>query len=326
MGELSRRRQLLFWAITLSLPVLCAVGAWLFWRSRRLDLPSGKKLNRAAWEASFGERGLPVPPGGPRDGYWGSRMPDWVRDPDVGWHEAEVHRPGLVDQDAGGVQRYASPGARAHVLIVGASVAWGAYASSVEETYFAHAAKRLAALGSPIRISVLAAGAWTSEKELKALRRYGLALQPDVVVFLDGLNDLTQGKNLTEDARVRGYLDHLHEARDLAETKGARVVISLQPTLTGKRRRTPLEERVLDLMADKAAMVPTAYARMRVELRGLEDESGTRFVDCSDALNGETPTTFTDIWHFADPGHRLLGLCLAEGLAPVVAQIGRGPS
>lgn len=321
VGELSPRKRLLFWAITLSLPALAAVGAWLFWRGKRLDLPSGKKLNRAAWEASFSERGLAVPQGGPRDGYWGSRMPAWVKDPDTGWHEAEVHRPGFVDQDAAGVQRYESPGARAHVLIIGGSVAWGAYASSLEETYFAHAAKRLAALGAPVRISVLAAGAWTSEKELRAFRRDGLALDPDVVVFLDGLNDLTQGKGLTEDNRVGSYLDHLHEARDLAETKGVRVVISLQPTLTGKRRKSPLEERVLDLMADKAAIVPTAYARMRVELRGLEDESGTRFVDCSDALAGEKATTFTDIWHFADPGHRLLGRCLADGLAPVVGAV-----
>jgi lysophospholipase L1-like esterase len=250
-------------------------------------------------------------------------MPGWVKDPDTGWHEAEMHRPGYVDQDAAGVQRYDSPEARAHVLVIGGSVAWGAYASRLDETYFAHAAQRLAALGSPVRISVLAAGAWTSEKELQAFRRDGPRLHPDVVVFLDGLNDLTQGKGLSEDARVRGYLDHLHEARDFAETKGIRVVLSLQPTLTGKRRKSAMEERVLDLMADKAAIVPTAYARMRVELRGLEDESGTRFVDCSDALAGETPTTFTDIWHFADPGHRLLGRCLADGLAPVVARLGR---
>jgi lysophospholipase L1-like esterase len=248
-------------------------------------------------------------------------MPPWVKDPDTGWREAEVHRPGFVDQDAAGVQRYESPGARVRILVVGGSVAWGAYASSLDETYFAHTARRLAALGSPVRISVLAAGAWTSDKELEAFRREGPALDPDVVVFLDGLNDLTQGKGLTEDARVRGYLDHLHEARDLAETRGVRVVISLQPTLTGKRRMSALEERVLDLMADKAAIVPTAYARMRVGLRGLEDESGTRLVDCSDALSGEAPTTFTDIWHFADPGHRLLGRCLADGLAPIVAAI-----
>jgi GDSL-like Lipase/Acylhydrolase family len=317
---LPTRRKLLFWGITLSLPALCAVGLWTFWRTRHLDLPSGKKLNRAAWEASFAERGLAVPAGGPRDGYWGSRMPAWVKDPDAGWHEAEVHLPGLVEIDADGAQRLRSDGSP-RVLILGGSVAWGAYASRLDETYFAHAAKRLAAAGVPADVTVLAAGAWTSENELNALRRRVLT-RPDVVVFLDGLNDLTQGKGLSEDTRVRNYLDHLHEARDLAETKGARVLISLQPTLTGKRRRSALEQRILDIMADKAAIVPSAYARMRVELRGLEDDAGTRFVDCSDAFSGEAPTTFTDIWHFADPGHRLLGDCLVQGLIPMLREVG----
>ena len=104
---LPARKQLLFWGVTLSLPALCAVGIWGFWRSRRLDLPSGKKLNRAAWEASFTERGLPLP-AGPRDGYWGSRMPAWVKDEDVGWREAEVHLPRLVEEDAQGMQRVPS--------------------------------------------------------------------------------------------------------------------------------------------------------------------------------------------------------------------------
>ena len=35
------------------------------------------------------------------------------------------------------------------------------------------------------------------------------------------------------------------------------------------------------------AFVPTAFPRMRVGLRGLEDAQGTRFVDCSDAFSGE---------------------------------------
>ncbi len=310
------RKQLLFWGVTLALPVLCAAGLWTFWRSRRLDLPSGKKLNRTAWEASFADRGLPVP-AGPRDGYWGSRMPAWVKDEGVGWHEAEVHLPGLVDVDARGMQHVGS-GKGARVLILGGSVAWGAYASSIGETYFAHAARLLDEAGVPVDVTVLAAGAWTSENELEALRRYGLALKPDVVVFLDGLNDLTQGKGSSEDQRVRRYLDHVHEGRDLAETRGARVVIVLQPALTAKRRRSALEERILDIMADKAAIVPTAYARMRVGLAGLEDEEGTRFVDCSESFSTEAATTFTDIWHFADPGHRLLGRCLAEGLVPVL--------
>ena len=313
-------RRLVFWCITAALPLLCAAGSWRFWSTRQPTLTGGKKLNRAAWEASFEERRLPVP-SGPRDGFWGGRMPPWVRHPEIGWHEAEAHLPGLVEEDANGMQRLRVEGAEAHVLLLGGSVAWGAYASRIEETYFAHLARRLAEAGVPADLTVLAAGAWTSENELKALRCHGPSLRADVVVFLDGLNDLTQGAELPEQARVRRYLDHLHEARDVAQTLGASVLISLQPTLTAKRRKTPFEQRILELMADKVEMVPTAYAWMRVGLRGLEDDRGTRFVDCSDAFSRERATTFTDIWHFGDPGHRLLGRCLADGLVPMLLEL-----
>ena len=321
MESLSPGKRLLFWSVTLLLPVLCAAGAWSYWQSRRLNLMGGKELNRVAWEASFTERGLPVPPGGPRDGLWGSRIPRWVRHPEIGWHEPEVHLPGLVEEDALGLQHVRAEGAAASVMILGGSVAWGAYASTLAETYFAQLAAVLRAAGFPVDVTVMAAGAWTSENELKALRLHGPRLRPDVVVFLDGLNDLTEGPEASENTRVLRYLAHLHEARDVAQTLGARVLVSLQPTLTGKRHKTRIERRILELMAHEVAFVPTAFPRMRAELRGLEDDRGTRFVDCSDAFSGETPTTFTDIWHFADPGHRLLSRCLAEGLVPMVREV-----
>jgi lysophospholipase L1-like esterase len=317
---LSPRKQVLFWAVTLLLPVLCGAAAWSFWQWRRVGLMAGKELNKFAWDASFRERGLPVPPGGPRDGLWGHGIPRQVQDPVLGWHEAEVHRPGLVDEDAQGVQRLPTDGARASILVLGASVAWGAYASSLAETYFAQLAEELRRAGTPVDVTVVAAGAWTSDNELKALRLHAPGLRPDVVLFLDGLNDLTEGPETSENARVLRYLDHLHEGRDVAETLGARVLLALQPTLTGKRHKTRIERRILELMAKHVASVPTAFPRMRAGLRGLEDARGTRFVDCSDAFSGESATTFTDIWHFADPGHRLLSRCIGETLVPMVRE------
>jgi len=314
----------LFWGVTAALPLLCAAGSWHYWGASQPLLKGGKKLNRAAWEASFEERRLPVP-SGPRDGFWGGKMPAWVQHPELGWHEAEAHMPGLVEEDASGMQRVRVEGAGAHVLILGGSVAWGAYASRIDETYFAHVARTLREASVPADVTVLAAGAWTSENELKALRHHGPELRADVVVFLDGLNDLTQGPERGEHERVRRYLAHLHEARDVAQTQGASVLIALQPTLTSKRRKTAYEQRILELMGDKVEMVPTAYEHMRVGLRGLEDDRGTRFVDCSDAFSRERATTFTDIWHFADPGHRLLGACLADGLVPMLRARTRQP-
>lgn len=312
LEPLSRAKRIAFTAVMISVTAAVAAGLWM--AKRKLVKPSGEALNRMAWEANFTERGLPVPPGGPRDGYWGARMPGQVKDPDLGWHEAEVHIPGVVEEDASGLQRLETPGAQAHLLIIGASVAWGAYASSIETTYFARLAHALSAAGHPTNVTVLAAGAWTSEHELKALRLRGLALSPDIVMIFDGLNDLTLG-NASEDERVTAYLSRMREARDLARAAGARAVFALQPMLLNKRR-SAIEERVLELSLDSAgqARVKNGYQRMRAGLRELANEDGVSFVDCSGAFDDEPATTFTDLWHFPDPGHAILAGCLAPAL------------
>jgi lysophospholipase L1-like esterase len=313
-------KRVVFTGAMLAIPLAGAVALAWYAHIRFARLPSGEALNRMAWEANFTERGLPVPPGGPRDGYWGARMPGQVKDPEMGWHEAEAHMPGLVEEDANGLQRLETPGAQAHLLIIGGSVAWGAYASSIETTYIAKLARTLAAHGYPVNVTVLAAGAWTSEHELKALRLRGLALAPDVVMIFDGLNDLTLG-NASEDERVTAYLDRMREARDLARAQGASIVFALQPMLLDKRR-TAIEERVLGLSLDTAgqARVTSGYERMRAGLRELAKADVVSFVDCSGAFDAERATTFTDLWHFPDPGHALL----ADRLAPAVLDVLRG--
>jgi lysophospholipase L1-like esterase len=316
-APLSRGKRIAFAAVMMSIPAAGLAGLWL--AKGRLLKPSGEALNRMAWEANFSERGLPVPPGGPRDGYWGARMPPQTKDPDLGWREAEAHIPGVVEEDAAGLQRLDSPGARAHLLVIGGSVAWGAYASSIETTYFARLARALAARGHPVNITVLAAGAWTSEHELKALRSRGLALSPDVVMFFDGLNDSTLG-NASGNERVTAYLSRMREARDLARARGAHVVFVLQPMLLNKSR-TAIEERILALSLDAAgqARVRNGYARIRSGLQELAQDAGTSFVDCSGVFDGERATTFTDLWHFPDPGHALL----ADRLAPALLAVRR---
>jgi lysophospholipase L1-like esterase len=300
---------------------ISALGVAGLWLGRRLlFLPSGEALNRMAWEANFRERGLAVPPRGPRDGYWGARMPPQKKVAGIGWLEAEAHLPGLVEEDAAGLQRWGPADAPRHVLILGGSVAWGAYASSEEATWFARMGRWLAARGVPVRVTVLAAGAWTSAHELEALRLRGLSLDPDVVLILDGLNDLTLG-TAEEDERVAGYLGRMREARDLARARGIGVVYALQPWLLDKRR-TRIEDRILKLSLDAPAQadVRNGYARFRAGLRELARGEGTAFVDASDTFAAERATTFTDLWHFADPGHALLaerlGPALLEALGP----------
>jgi lysophospholipase L1-like esterase len=250
-------------------------------------------------------------------------MPPQRKDPGIGWYEAEAHIPGLVEEDAAGLQRFGPPDAPRHLLIIGGSVAWGAYASSAEATYFAIVGRWLAAHGSPVRITVLAAGAWTSDHELKALRLRGLALQPDVVMILDGLNDFTLG-NASEDERVAAYLDHMHEARDLAHARGVAVIFVLQPTLLQKSR-SRIENRILELSLDAAAeaRVRNGYERIRTGLRELTRGEATTFIDCSNVFATERATTFTDLWHFADPGHALLAQRIAPALLGVLGR--RGP-
>jgi len=324
VAAIPRGKRIVFTAVMMSIPAAGVMSLWL--AHRRLVKPSGEKLNRMAWEATFRERGLPVPPGGPRDGYWGARMPAQTRDAELGWREAEAHLPGLVEEDAAGMQRMDRPDARRHLLILGGSVAWGAYASSIETTYFARLARGLAERGWPVRITVLAAGAWTSEHELKALRLRGLALAPDAVLILDGLNDFTQGTG-TEDERVEGYLTRMREARDLARAQGIGVVFALQPMLLHKTH-SALEERILELSLDATAeaRLRRGYARIGAGLRELAQQEGTAFIDCSGVFDAERATTFTDLWHFPDPGHALLADRLAPALLPMLASRPAPPS
>jgi len=315
-STLPRGKRIAFTALMM---LISAAGVWGLWLAkRRFILPAGEALNRMAWEANFSERDLPIPPGGPRDGFWGARMPPQVKDPEVGWLEAEAHLPGLVEEDAAGLQRWGPADAPRHVLILGGSVAWGAYASSGEAAYFAQMGRLLAAQGSPVRITVLAAGAWTSVNELAALRERGLALHPDAVMFLDGLNDLTLGKG-SADALAGAYLQRMREARDLLRPEGIPIVFVLQPWLLDKGR-SRIEDRVLKLSLDEdgQARVRDGYAQMRAGLLELAQGGGATFIDGSNVFAGERATTFTDLWHFADPGHALLADRLVLALKPVL--------
>jgi GDSL-like Lipase/Acylhydrolase family len=285
-------------------------------------LPSGEPLNRLAWESAFRERGVSLPAAGPREGYWGHAKPQPTADPELEWREAEFSLPARVEVDARGFQSVGEPSAPRHVLILGGSVAWGAYASSIAKTYFALVADALARAHVPVRITVLAAGGWDSKNELAALRTSGLLQHPDVIVFLDGLNDLTASKRVPVEHRVRRYLRNMTSAVRLATEQHVPVALCLQPFLLQKRSLTRIEKRIVALSFAEAFPEPfvrSAYPLMRAGLSQLALSGEASFIDCSGALDGETATTFTDIWHFPDPGHALLADCLARGLAPIVA-------
>lgn len=316
---------------------------------RRFIIWQGVRLNRQAWEACFTERHLPLPPSGPRDGYWGAHLGKHTEHPVLGWILPALHVPGLLDIDEHGLQRVPSPGAKLGLLIVGASVAFGGGASDIENTYYFQLGKLLNKDGCPVDTTVCATGAWKSIQEVKALRLYGLSVHPDIVIFLNGLNDLTNGSNAytlfgtptkTLDGsrwnllynehdyreRVRLYLENMREARNLLRRDNVEVVFALQPALFEKEPLSRMEQKLLRNSLPpygSKESLKQGYQDIRVGLMGLTRSDGADFIDCSRIFSNERATTFIDLWHFNDPGQHLLAEYLAIKLRPIIEKRAR---
>jgi hypothetical protein len=243
-----------------------------FFRYRAITDPvsRGVQINRQAWELSFAERGLPVPASGPREGYWGSRLGHKIPHANLGWHEPAIAVPGLLEIDDRGFQHYTSADRnKANVLILGGSVAFGAYASEISKTYFHVIGAELERQSVPADLTIVAAGAWKSIQELKALKLYGPTLKPDLVIFLNGLNDLTNGATSrtlygepittldgskwtplyhTHDyhQRVVDYLQNMRWATEFTRMLRSDLLVVLQPSLAERARRTRMENVLLE--------------------------------------------------------------------------------
>lgn len=353
------RPSLSLWKLCLfsALPALLvlAVTAPVYWWFGRQGDPEaeGRALNELAWEATFIERGLPPPVQGPREGYWGSRYKRWRDpDPDTGWRTPEIHIPGLLDVDAHGLQYY-QPVAEElrRVLIIGGSAAFGAYASGIATTYYSVIGQELEGAGLPTALTIAAAGAWKSIQELAALEKHLDSVRPEVVVFLNGLNDLTNGgtaralygEPITTDdgspwtlqyhahdyeARLKLYLQVVDAAARLCAQHGAQYLVVLQPSLAERSRLTPIER---DLLAGSVSTTKVAaahrqcYEILRARLPAQLKPRGAHFLDASRAFEGESATTFCDQWHFSDPGHAILGQAIARELKRILELQGPKP-
>lgn len=333
--------------VAASLLVSAALGLaiWSGYAAWRKPGLRGRELNRAAWEASFTERGLAVPPAGPREGYWGRRLGAKLPDPRTGWREREVSLPGLLEIDADGFQHDTSGAAgAARIVVFGGSVAFGAYASSINTTWFHALRLELERAGTPADIVVVAAGAWKSVQELRALRAHGSGLRPDLVVFLDGLNDLTNGATARAlfgervptrdgsewtvfyhshdyDERVALYLDNVARAAREGRRLGGDVLVVLQPSLVERARLSPLEEHLLARSLEphaSAKALRDSYEAMRRGLRGRAAAGALHFQDASKLFDAERATTFSDLWHFSDAGHALLARAMAREIEPIL--------
>jgi hypothetical protein len=307
-------------------------------------IQQGKRLNELAWESSYLERGMAVPPHGPREGYWGKRLGQKVPDPQLGWHERAVQVEGLLDIDASGVQHGLLAGnSQRRVLILGGSAAFGAYASEISKTYFRVIERELERAGMPAEVRVVAAGAWKSVQELAALERHGESWQPDVVIFLNGLNDLTNGATAhtlygqsveTKDgspwsvsyhagdysARVDVYLQIMQRAAELCAARHADMLVVLQPSLAERRQLSRIEEQLLaaSLSSARLAAHRASYEAIRNQLPQRLESTQQGFLDASRIFDSHPLTTFSDQWHFSDPGHEILGKAIAGELLHIL--------
>jgi hypothetical protein len=326
---------------------LLAASAALFfiWYQKGTDpVVLGKNINREAWELSFIERGAPIPPAGPREGYWGSRLGPKVPHPRLGWREPSLSVPGLLEIDGFGLQHFSSTQRnKSKIIILGGSVAFGAYASEIAKSYFHLLGGELERQGVAADVTVVAAGAWKSIQELNALELYGPTSRPDLVIFLNGLNDLTNGATsdtlygqavATADGskwtplyhahdyrrRTAAYLENMGRAALLAARLGSDILFALQPSLTEREPRTKMESLLLAGSLEPHASLDAlkqSYLDMRIGL-GHARSASVHFVDCSRIFDQEKATTFSDIWHFSDFGHAILGSTMTRHAARIL--------
>jgi hypothetical protein len=262
----------------------------------------------------------------------------------LGWHESEKAVPLLFDFDKDGLQHYTSAAdKKTRLLIVGASTARGTFASQIATTYFNVLATELEKHGHPVAITVAAAGAWKSSQELAALELHGPKVQPNIIILLNGLNDITIGA--TADAlfgesvpgvgtahahdyekRVARYLANMSTAADMARSLQGELLVVLQPSLAEKQPRSRIEQTLFRLsLAEHAsnAALADSYAAVRRGLKALEVTGRIHFLDASRIFNDEKHTVFTDMWHFTDFGHEILGKAIATKLLTLPGHFAR---
>ena len=306
-----------------------AIGIHHLWDRRVISLlcsgPVGLELNRRSWGATYQERLLPIPPRGPRECYWGRRIAPKNYDNcnHLRYCETRRHVAGLIDIDAAGIQHVGPHrGADVNILIIGGSVAFGAYASAIEKTYFVLLHEMLLRESVDADIYVLAAGGWLTGDEVAAFAERGLGLHPDVVIFLNGLNDLLVSEDAVAsyDHRQRShyYLRNMRTAGALAAANGIKAVYMLQPSLRDKKKKSPLEEQIMK--ATFGGEPHPDFGLIRAELRKLASTDKLYYFDLSHIMDDETVTTFADAFHFSDPGHEMLAVAMTRALLPIYAR------
>lgn len=280
--------------------------------------PGRSDLNKMAWEASFLERGLQVPPDGPREGPWGQSV--IKGDKNCGFLRyclKTVNKPGMVEIDKDAFQ-YTAPVAnpKIRILIIGASVARGAFASSASKVYFETLSQKLQAAGLPAEIVIFATDGWISSDKTAAFADPRIKrVNPELVIFIGGLNDVTI-RPATSDG-VKSYLRDMAVIGELGRLKGVHVLYVLQPTLYHKRQKSVTEQTLVRESLFDSEVIIQDYALMATGLDQIATQKKMSFWNASGVFDSEQATIFADEWHFSDPGQSIF----AEGLSKKILEL-----
>ncbi len=313
-------------AIAITFIVIEFAGRYLYsketTKSTTLELiestnkPGGNRLRIKAWNESFKERGIDVPKSGPRDGKNGNRItPNRCMVTECS-HIQNI--PGIIEIDESGFQNTGKKeDASPDILIIGGSVAWGAAASDIENTYYTKLYNLLKTQYPNTGISVLAGAGSTSGKDLFAFVNKVLHHKPDIVIFLNGLNDITVNEPTIK--RAGDYLLTMKTAAKIAEQNGIEMVVVRQPYPGNKKIKTELEKIILELShEDFEKTMNPLYNYIGAGLQKISEQEEIYYIDAGGCFDDESATTFSDLWHFSDPGQELLAGCIYEGLLPVL--------
>lgn len=310
--------------------ILICLGAAYFLGDKihkKLTIESGgKALNENAWVSSYIERDMPVP-AEPREGYWGTKLRgkmSWNKELN-GFFVKDLYLKDFVEIDNFGAQTIGANEYDIHLMILGGSVAWGAYASTLELTYFKVLYNKLKKKNIRVKITNHAVGSLTSEGELKLLKANLKRVSPNFVLMLNGLNDLTATTDPKEDVNTK-YIERMKEVKEIVREQNIKVIFAPQPFSPFKNIKSKWEKRILELPIkhwEKQTEInwldiyKKQYPDLIKRLKSIVNEGHTSFLNLSDIYDQEDKTIFSDFWHFSDIGHRILGEKLSYSLFPL---------
>lgn len=286
----------------------------------RVDGDARQQLQRRAFDASFRDRGLDLPPVGPRQGYEGERLlPQRRPCGDLAACESALDLPLLWNLDEAGRQRVGPVDGEVRLLILGDEAALAPFASTLDETYFAVLQEHLAADGPSPSIHVQARRGQSLDQAVDGMILSGIDLEPQaVVLLLDPVRDLPAGA-LGEGAvaeLLRRQRASVRRAARFGRAAGLDVAFALSPDLGAKISRSAVEEELWDLLGSAARS--RLRQRLRDEMQRVAEEEGAHFWDYGSLLAGTRGTDFVDLSDVSDRGQEALGRALADDLRPIL--------